>query len=112
MRGQFWLALCLLQISVHVIAQTDTGGGMGGTGIKEKPAVVSPAKSEEPCNKDRSIGIFQLKSAKEKKIKARGYVCDGQILQTAEGEEIELQLRYGEKIIIHPNSKVQLSRPN
>ena len=85
---------------------------MGGTGIQEKPVAVAPAKSEEPCSKDKSIGIYQLKSGNDKKIKIRGYVCDGQILQTGDGEEIELQLRYGEKIVIQPNSKVQVSRPN
>lgn len=111
-RDHLFLCLCLLQVSAGALAQADTGGGMGGTGIREKPAAVAPAKSEEPCSKDKSIGIYQLNSGKDKKIKTRGYVCDGQILQTGDGEEIELQLRYGEKIVIQPNSKVQVSRPN
>jgi hypothetical protein len=101
-----------LLISSIVLAQTDTGGGMGGTGVREKPSLVAPANSESPlteCTKEKSIGIYQRKAAPDDKVKAQAYVCEGQLLETAKGEHIELHLRSGEKIIIFEKSRVRVS---
>jgi hypothetical protein len=47
------IPIFLILLSSTVIAQTDTGGGMGGTGISNKPNVIAPAMSEETCANDK-----------------------------------------------------------
>jgi hypothetical protein len=106
----FFIFLGLL--SASVTAQTDTGGGMGGTGISDKPNVVAPVMSEEPCTKDKSIAVYQLKNAKDNKVKAQGYACYGQTLKTKTGEIIELNFRSGEKITILENSHIVIEKTN
>ena len=104
----FFIFLCLL--SASVTAQSDTGGGMGGTGISDKPNVVAPAMSEEPCTKDKSIAVYKLKNAKDNKVKEQGYACYGQTLKTKVEENIELNFRSGEKIKILENSQIVLDK--
>jgi hypothetical protein len=91
-------------------AQTDNGGGMGGTGIKDNSKLMAPAQSDDICTKDRSIGVFQIKSSNDNRIKSQGYVCEGQLLQASSTEIIELQLRLGEKLTVLENSKVRITR--
>lgn len=102
------ISFFLILLSSTVIAQTDAGGGMGGTGISKKPNVIAPAMSEEICTKDKGIAVYQLKNAKDNKVKEQGYVCNGQNLKTKAGEIIELQFRSGEKIKILENSQIFL----
>ena len=104
--------LFLSLLSASVTAQTDTGGGMGGTGISDKPNVVSPAMTEEPCTKDKSIAVYQLKNIKDNKVKEQGYACYGQTLKTKIGEIIELNFRSGEKIKILENSHIVIEKTN
>ena len=99
-------------LSASVTAQTDTGGGMGGTGISDKPNLVAPVMSEEPCTKDKSIAVYQLKNAKDNKVKEQGYACYGQNLKTKVGEIIELNFRSGEKIKILENSQIHIEKNN
>ena len=106
------LFITLILISASVTAQTDTGGGMGGTGISDKPNVVSPAMTEEPCTKDKSIAVYQLKNTKDNKVKEQGYACYGQTLNTKIGEIIELNFRSGEKIKILENSHIVIEKTN
>jgi hypothetical protein len=105
-------ALFISLLSASVTAQTDTGGGMGGTGISDKPNVVSPAMTEEPCTKDKSIAVYQLKNIKDNKVKEQGYACYGQTLKTKIGEIIELNFRSGEKIKILENSHIVIEKTN
>ncbi len=109
---QLALFITLSFISAYVTAQTDTGGGMGGTGISDKPNIVAPVMSEEPCTKDKSIAVFQLKSVKDNKVKEQGYACYGQNLKTKTGEMIELNFRSGEKIKILENSQIHIEKTN
>jgi hypothetical protein len=90
--------------------QTDNGGGMGGTGITDKPQPMAPAMSEESCTKEKSVGIYQLRSAKDKKIKKQAYVCSGQTLKTKPTEEIEILFRSGEKIKLLENSQMIIEK--
>ena len=106
------LFIFLVILSASVTAQTDTGGGMGGTGISDKPNIVAPVMSEEPCTKDKSIAVYQLKNTKDNKVKEQGYACYGQTLKTKIGEIIELNFRSGEKIKIHENSKIEIHQSN
>lgn len=106
------LIIFLALLSSIVIAQTDTGGGMGGTGISNKPNVIAPAMSEETCTKDKGIAVYQRKNANENKVKEQGYACYGQNLKTKSGEIIELQFRSGEKIKILENSQIFIEKSN
>jgi hypothetical protein len=100
-------------IAASVHAQTDTGGGMGGTGINEKSIPFDPAKAEKnsnsECKKESSIGLYQLKSARTEKIKEQGYVCVGQLLKTNLDEVIEVHFRSGIKIKIFEESQVHIN---
>jgi hypothetical protein len=106
------ISVFLILLSSTVIAQTDKGGGMGGTGISNKPNVIAPAMSEETCMKDKGIAVYQLKDVKDNKIKQQGYACHGQNLKTKMGEIIELQFRSGEKIKILENSQILIEKSN
>jgi hypothetical protein len=106
------LTIFLALLSAPVIAQTDTGGGMGGTGISDKPNLIAPAMSEETCTKDKGIAVYQRKNAIDNKIKEQGYACHGQNLKTKIGEIIELQFRSGEKIKILENSQIFIEKSN
>ena len=106
------LAIFLALLSAPVIAQTDTGGGMGGTGISNEPNLIAPALSEETCTKDKGIAVYQRKNVNENKIKEQAYACHGQNLKTKTGEIIELQFRSGEKIKILENSQIYLEKSN
>jgi hypothetical protein len=99
-------------LSSSVVAQTDTGGGMGGTGISNKPNVIAPAMSEETCSKDKGIAVYQRKNAIDNKVKEQGYACNGQNLETKIGEIIELQFRSGERIKILENSRFFIEKSN
>jgi hypothetical protein len=99
-------------LSSTVIAQTDTGGGMGGTGISNKPNVIAPAMSEEICTKNKGIAVYQRKNANDNKVKQQGYACNGENLKTKTGEIIELQFRSGEKIKILENSQIFIEKSN
>ncbi len=98
----------------RAFAQTDTGGGMGGTGVKERPSMIDPAKAESPsdkeCRREVSVGLYQLKTAKDKKVKEQGYVCHGQTLKTKSSEFIEIHFRSGEKIKILENSQIYVEK--
>ncbi len=104
------LGLVIIGIYSSSFGQTDNGGGMGGTGINDKPQPIAPAMSEESCTKEKSIRIYQLRSAKDKKIKKQAYVCSGQILKTKPAEEIEILFRSGEKIKLLENSQMIIEK--
>jgi hypothetical protein len=106
------ISVLLIPISPTVIAQTDTGGGMGGTGISNNPNVIAPTMSEEICTKDKGIAVYQRKNANDNKIKEQAYACHGQNLKTKTGEIIELQFRSGEKIKILENSQISIEKSN
>ena len=99
-------AIFILTISTNAVGQTDNGGGMGGTGISDRHQQVSPATIEEPCIKERSVGIYQIRSIKEMRTKKQGYVCSGQILRSRRDEEIDIHFRSGEKIRILESSQI------
>ncbi len=106
------ISVFLVLLSSTVIAQTDTGGGMGGTGISNKPNLIAPALSEETCTKDNGIAVYQRKNVDDNKIKEQAYACHGQNLKTKTGEIIELQFRSGEKIKIFENSQILIEKSN
>lgn len=106
------ISVFLVLLSSTVIAQTDTGGGMGGTGISNKPNLIAPALSEETCTKDNGIAVYQRKNVNDNKIKEQAYVCHGQNLKTKTREIIELQFRSGEKIKILENSQISIEKSN
>lgn len=109
---QLPLSIFFILMSAFAAAQTDTGGGMGGTGIRNKPSIVDPVMSEEPCTKYKSIAVYQRKSAKDDKAKEQGYACSGQILKTTAEEIIELHFRSGERIKILENSQIYVEKAN
>ncbi len=108
------LAILFLITSASLRAQTDTGGGMGGTGVKEKPSMIDPAKADsssaKECRKEISIGLYQLKTGKDKKIKEQGYVCSGQTIKTKSAETIDIHFRSGERIKILENSQIYIDK--
>lgn len=106
------LFVFLIFLSASVTAQTDTGGGMGGTGISDRPNEITPAASEETCSKEKNIAVYQLKITKDNKVKAQGYVCHGQYLKAKTGETIELHFRSGERIKILENSQIYIEKSN
>jgi hypothetical protein len=108
------LAILFLITSASLRAQTDTGGGMGGTGVKEKPSMIDPVKadssSDKECRKETSIGLYQLKTGKDKKIKEQGYICSGQTIKTKSAETIDIHFRSGERIKILENSQIYIDK--
>jgi hypothetical protein len=104
------LGLAIIGICSAALGQTDNGGGMGGTGITDKPQPMAPAMSEESCTKEKSIGIAQLRSAKDKKVKKQTYACSGQKFKTNSAEEIEILFRSGEKIKLLENSQMIIEK--
>lgn len=106
------IPIFLIILSSTVLAQTDTGGGMGGTGISNKPNVIAPAMSEDICTKDKGIAVYQRKNANDNKVKEQGYACNGQNLKTKSNEIIELQFRSDEKIKILENSQIIIEKSN
>ena len=109
---QLSLIFFLNLLSGIAAAQTDTGGGMGGTGISDQPNVLAPAMSSEPCTKDRGIAVYQLKNTNNNEVKEQGYACYGLNLKTKEGEIIELNFRSGQKIKILENSHIFIEENN
>ena len=85
---------------------------MGGTGISDKPNEIIPAASEERCSMGKNIAVYQLKIAKDNKVREQGYVCHGQYLKAKTGEEIELHFRSGERIKILENSQIYMEKSN
>lgn len=104
------LRIAIVGICSSAFGQTDNGGGMGGTGINDKTQPVAPAMSEESCTKENSIGVYQLRSTKDKKIKKQAYVCSGQTLKTKHAEEIEILFRSGEKIKLLEDSQMIIEK--
>lgn len=108
-RGISLLGLGVLLFVNSVIAQVDTGGGMGGTGTRRESELINPAAGSDAnadCTKANSIGIFELKDKTTQRILRRDYACRGQMLETSSSEIIELYLRSGEKIIALENSAI------
>jgi len=102
-------SLALMLVSHAVVAQVDTGGGMGGTGTRRESELIDPAgggANNPDCSKTNSIGIVEVKNKNTQQILRREYACRGQMLESSSSEIIELYLRTGEKIIVLENSAV------
>ena len=56
------LFITLILISASVKAQTDTGGGMGGTGIKESRQLLDAAGLQKlaECPLESAVGIVEI----------------------------------------------------
>ncbi len=99
-----WLSVILL--GGPAVAQ-DTGGGVGGTGIRQESDLIKPAAGSDPipsCTRENSVGVFELKNKANQQIIRKDYVCRGQLYEVKSSEAFELYLRTGEKITILENS--------
>jgi hypothetical protein len=99
-----WLFVILL--GGPAVAQ-DTGGGVGGTGMRQESDLIKPAAGSDPsrgCTKENSVGVFELKNKANEQIIRKDYVCRGQLYEVKSSEVFELYLRTGEKITILENS--------
>jgi hypothetical protein len=108
-QGLSLLGLGVVLFMNSAIAQVDTGGGMGGTGVHRESELINPAAGSDAnavCTKANSIGILEVKDKTTQRILRRDYACRGQILETSNSEIIELYLRTGEKIIGLENSAI------
>jgi len=99
-----WLSLILLG---GPVAAQDTGGGVGGTGMRQESDLIKPAAGSDPspvCTKENSVGVFELKNKANQQIIRKDYMCRGQLFEVKGTEVLELYLRSGEKITILENS--------
>jgi hypothetical protein len=65
------LSLALMLTSGIVVAQVDTGGGMGGTGARRQSELIDPAGgngNNPDCPKENSIGIIEVKNKNTQQI--------------------------------------------
>ncbi len=99
-----WLSVILL--GGPSVAQ-DTGGGVGGTGMRQESDLVKPAAGSDPspsCTRENSVGVFELKNKANQQIIRKDYMCRGHLFEVKGAEVLELYLRSGEKITVLENS--------
>jgi hypothetical protein len=96
------------------IAQTDTGGGMGGTGIKEKnysSQLLDAAglKKRNECALEVAVGIIEIEKLDARSSTIKKPVCSNELITTQEDEKAVIYFRNGLKIELKPSSKIVIN---
>ena len=103
------LFICLCLLSASVTAQTDTGGGMGGTGIKESRQLLDAAglQKRAECPLEAAVGIVEIErigNTQSETIKKP--VCTNEPVITQMDEKAVVYFRNGLIIELKPFSTV------
>jgi len=104
--------ILLVILSASVTAQTDTGGGMGGTGIKESRQLLDAAglqKSDE-CPLETAVGIIEIQrigNAQSEILKKP--VCANESVVTKMDEQAKIYFRNGLVIELKPSSRIVIN---
>lgn len=103
--------LFLSLVSASVTAQTDTGGGMGGTGIKDKRQLLDAAglQKRAECPIDSAVGIVEITRIGEKESIEKKPVCANDSVVTKINETAVIYFRSGLIIEIKPSSSVSIN---
>jgi hypothetical protein len=103
----FFIFLCLL--SASVAAQTDTGGGMGGTGIKESRQLLDAAGLQKrvECPLETAVGIVQIERIGNTQSEiTKKPVCTNESVNTQMDEKAVIYFRNGLIIELKPFSTI------
>ena len=103
----FFIFLGLL--SASVTAQTDTGGGMGGTGIKDSRQLLDAAglQKRAECPLETAVGIIEIQRiGNEQLALAKKPVCVSEIVSTQIDEKAVIYFRNGLIIELKPFSTI------
>ena len=103
----FFIFLCLL--SASVTAQTDTGGGMGGTGIKESRQLLDTAglQKRDECPLETAVGIVQIERIGNAQSEiTKKPVCTNESVNTQMDEKAVIYFRDGLIIELKPFSTI------
>ena len=103
------LFITLILISASITAQTDTGGGMGGTGIKESRQLLDAAglQKRTECPLEAAVGIVEIErigNVQSEVIKKP--VCTNESVITQMDEKAVINFRNGLIIELKPFSTV------
>ncbi len=96
------------------IAQTDTGGGMGGTGIKEKNYSnqlldAAGLKKRNECALEVAVGIIEIGKVDDESSTVKKPVCSNELITTKSDEKAVIYFRNGLKIELKPSSNIVIN---
>ena len=96
------------------IAQTDTGGGMGGTGINEKnysSQLLDAAglKQRNDCALGVAVGILEIRKVDDESSTVKKPVCSNELVSTKSDEKAVIYFRNGLKIELKPSSNIVIN---
>ena len=100
------LAFIVLCLPFIVLAQTEPGGGMGGTGVVQanKESMLDPAgisaQAEKKCDQANSLGTADIYNLSKNTIKKTIAVCVNQKIQSSTNEFIIINFYSGIKITV------------
>lgn len=119
------LLVALLGFTLKALAalpsqlNTDTGGGVGGTGNSvdnpDKSLLVPlNSRSQVACSIEDSIGTYQLSGVVENQSTFSRPLCIDSVFVLNEGEEVTLSLPLGQTITVKATgtSRLQITRDN
>ena len=103
------LFVFLLWFSASVTAQTDTGGGMGGTGIKESRQLLDAAslQKRDECPLETAVGIIEIQRIGNAQSEiTKKPVCANESVSTQMDEKAVIYFRNGLIIELKPFSTI------
>ena len=105
------LFIFLVLLSASVTAQTDTGGGMGGTGIKGSQKLLDAAGLQQrtDCPLESAIGIVEIKSISQEKTITKKPICANETVSTKIDETAVIYFRNGLIIELKPLSNIVIT---
>ncbi len=102
----------LVLLSASVTAQTDTGGGMGGTGIKESRQLLDAAglQKRDECPLENAVGIIELQRIGNAQSEiTKKPVCANESVITQMDEKAVIYFRNGLIIELKPFSTIVIN---
>ena len=109
--NQLALFILLVSLSASVTAQTDTGGGMGGTGIKDSRQLLDAAGLQQrtDCPLETAVGIIEIQRIGEEKTITKKPVCVNESVATKIDEIAVIYFRNGLVIELKPLSSIVIT---
>jgi len=95
-------------------AQTDTGGGMGGTGIKDNNYSnqlldAAGLKKRNDCPLESAVGIIEIEKIVDNSSVVKKPVCSNESISTKDDEKATIYFRNGLKIELKPSSNIVIN---
>lgn len=105
------LFIFLIFFPAFVTAQTDTGGGMGGTGIKDSRQLLDAAGLQQrtDCPLETAVGIIEIQRIGEEKTVTKKPVCVNESVATKIDEIAVIYFRNGLVIELKPLSSIVIT---